>query len=29
MDPKRFLVDGEVVVTEIEGIGSITQRFHR
>jgi 2-keto-4-pentenoate hydratase/2-oxohepta-3-ene-1,7-dioic acid hydratase in catechol pathway len=29
MDPKRFLVDGEVVVTEIEGIGRITQRFHR
>lgn len=28
MDPKRFLRDGERVVTEIEGIGSIEQRFH-
>ncbi|GLI26945.1 fumarylacetoacetate hydrolase [Agromyces rhizosphaerae] len=28
MDPKRFLVDGETLVTEIEGIGSIVQRFH-
>jgi 2,4-didehydro-3-deoxy-L-rhamnonate hydrolase len=26
-DPKRFLVDGETLVTEIEGIGRITQRF--
>lgn len=26
-DPKRFLVEGETLVTEIEGIGSITQRF--
>jgi 2,4-diketo-3-deoxy-L-fuconate hydrolase len=26
-DPKRFLVDGEMLVTEIEGIGTITQRF--
>ena len=26
-DPKRFLVAGERVVTEIEGIGRITQRF--
>lgn len=25
--PKRFLVDGETLVTEIEGIGLITQRF--
>ena len=29
MDPKRFLVEGETVVTEIEAIGSITQRFFR
>ncbi|GAA1942628.1 fumarylacetoacetate hydrolase family protein [Microbacterium deminutum] len=29
MEPKRFLVDGESLVTEIEGIGKITQRFHR
>ncbi|GAA2025962.1 fumarylacetoacetate hydrolase family protein [Agromyces tropicus] len=28
MDPKRFLRDGETLVTEIEGIGAITQRFH-
>ena len=28
MKPKRFLVAGEIVVTEIEGIGRITQRFH-
>lgn len=28
MEPKRFLRDGETVVTEIEGIGSIVQRFH-
>jgi len=28
MDPKRFLRDGERLVTEIEGIGSIEQRFH-
>ncbi|WP_426517490.1 fumarylacetoacetate hydrolase family protein [Diaminobutyricibacter sp. McL0618] len=27
MDPKRFLVAGETLVTEIEGIGTITQRF--
>ncbi|MEJ3406082.1 fumarylacetoacetate hydrolase family protein [Rathayibacter sp. YIM 133350] len=27
MNPKRFLVAGESLVTEIEGIGSITQRF--
>lgn len=26
-DPKRFLVAGETLVTEIEGIGSITQRL--
>ncbi|TFC01071.1 FAA hydrolase family protein [Cryobacterium adonitolivorans] len=26
-DPKRFLVDGETLITEIEGIGRITQRF--
>jgi 2,4-didehydro-3-deoxy-L-rhamnonate hydrolase len=26
-DPKRFLIAGEVLVTEIEGIGRITQRF--
>jgi 2-keto-4-pentenoate hydratase/2-oxohepta-3-ene-1,7-dioic acid hydratase in catechol pathway len=26
-DPKRFLVAGETLVTEIEGIGQITQRF--
>jgi 2-keto-4-pentenoate hydratase/2-oxohepta-3-ene-1,7-dioic acid hydratase in catechol pathway len=26
-DPKRFLVEGETLVTEIEGIGKITQRF--
>lgn len=26
-DPKRFLVEGETLVTEIEGIGRITQRF--
>lgn len=26
-DPKRFLVAGETLVTEIEGIGAITQRF--
>jgi 2,4-didehydro-3-deoxy-L-rhamnonate hydrolase len=26
-DPKRFLVAGETLVTEIEGIGRITQRF--
>lgn len=29
MDPKRFLQDGERLVTEIEGIGSIEQRFHK
>lgn len=28
MDPKRFLRDGERLVTEIEGIGTIEQRFH-
>ncbi|MET4783321.1 fumarylacetoacetate hydrolase family protein [Glaciihabitans sp. UYNi722] len=28
MDPPRFLKDGERVVTEIEGIGTIEQRFH-
>ncbi|KQP01794.1 fumarylacetoacetate hydrolase family protein [Leifsonia sp. Leaf264] len=27
MDPKRFLVAGEMLVTSIEGIGTITQRF--
>jgi len=27
MDPKRFLVAGETLVTQIEGIGEITQRF--
>jgi len=26
-DPKRFLVAGETLITEIEGIGTITQRF--
>ena len=26
-DPKRFLLAGETLVTEIEGIGQITQRF--
>ena len=26
-NPKRFLVDGESLVTEINGIGTITQRF--
>jgi 2,4-didehydro-3-deoxy-L-rhamnonate hydrolase len=26
-DPKRFLLAGEALVTEIEGIGQITQRF--
>jgi 2,4-didehydro-3-deoxy-L-rhamnonate hydrolase len=26
-DPKRFLVDGETLVTEIAGLGRITQRF--
>jgi 2-keto-4-pentenoate hydratase/2-oxohepta-3-ene-1,7-dioic acid hydratase in catechol pathway len=26
-DPKRFLVAGESLVTEIEGVGTITQRF--
>jgi 2-keto-4-pentenoate hydratase/2-oxohepta-3-ene-1,7-dioic acid hydratase in catechol pathway len=26
-DPKRFLIDGETLITEIEGIGRITQRF--
>ena len=26
-DPKRFLVAGETLITEIEGIGRITQRF--
>jgi 2-keto-4-pentenoate hydratase/2-oxohepta-3-ene-1,7-dioic acid hydratase in catechol pathway len=26
-DPKRFLVAGETLVTEIEGIGRITQHF--
>ncbi|HEX4056924.1 MAG TPA: fumarylacetoacetate hydrolase family protein [Galbitalea sp.] len=26
-DPKRFLIAGETLVTEIEGIGRITQRF--
>lgn len=29
MDPKRFIRDGERVVTEIENIGSIEQRFHK
>jgi 2,4-didehydro-3-deoxy-L-rhamnonate hydrolase len=29
MDPKRFLASGETLVTEIEGIGRITQRFIR
>ncbi len=28
MNPKRFLRDGERLVTEIEGIGQIEQRFH-
>ncbi len=28
MDPKRFLVAGETLTTEIEGIGAIVQRFH-
>jgi len=28
MEPKRFLREGERLVTEIEGIGSIEQRFH-
>ncbi len=27
MNPKRFLIDGDTLVTEIEGIGAITQRF--
>ncbi len=27
MNPKRFLVPGETLITEIEGIGIITQRF--
>jgi 2,4-didehydro-3-deoxy-L-rhamnonate hydrolase len=27
-EPKRFLRDGETLVTEIEGIGAIVQRFH-
>lgn len=27
MNPKRFLIAGETLVTEIEGIGTITQRF--
>ncbi len=27
MEPKRFLQDGETLVTRIEGIGAITQRF--
>jgi len=26
--PKRFLVVGETLTTEIEGIGAIIQRFH-
>ena len=29
MNPKRFLQDGERLVTEIEGIGVIEQRFHK
>ncbi|WP_029144789.1 fumarylacetoacetate hydrolase family protein [Microbacterium luticocti] len=28
MDPKRYLRDGETLTTEIEGIGTIVQRFH-
>ena len=28
MEPKRFLRDGERLITEIEGIGTIEQRFH-
>ena len=28
MKPPRFLQDGERVITEIEGIGAIEQRFH-
>lgn len=28
MDPKRFLQEGETLATEIEGIGTIVQRFH-
>ncbi len=28
MDPPRFLQDGDRVVTQIEGIGTIEQRFH-
>lgn len=28
MEPKRFLQDGETLTTEIEGIGTIIQRFH-
>ncbi|MDQ2846909.1 MAG: fumarylacetoacetate hydrolase family protein, partial [Actinomycetota bacterium] len=27
MKPPRFLVDGDVLVTEIEGIGRLTQRL--
>jgi 2,4-didehydro-3-deoxy-L-rhamnonate hydrolase len=27
-EPKRFMRDGETLVTEIEGIGAIVQRFH-
>jgi 2-keto-4-pentenoate hydratase/2-oxohepta-3-ene-1,7-dioic acid hydratase in catechol pathway len=27
IDPKRFLAAGETLVTQIEGIGEITQRF--
>jgi 2,4-diketo-3-deoxy-L-fuconate hydrolase len=27
MKPPRFLVDGDVLVTEIEGIGQLTQRL--
>lgn len=29
MDPKRYLKEGEVLTTQIEGIGVIVQRFHR
>jgi 2,4-diketo-3-deoxy-L-fuconate hydrolase len=29
MVPKRFLQEGEVLTTEIEGIGAIVQRIHR
>lgn len=28
MEPKRFLQDGEILTTEIEGIGTIVQRFY-